>query len=90
MLTEHEIDTLFTGMKAMVEPLMKRVAMLEGAMKQMRTMGFRGVYQRALAPEYRKNSLVTFDGALWFCLKDAPTGSPGQSPDWQLCSKAGR
>ena len=83
-------ETLFEGVKAMVSPLYKRVAALEAEVTQLRTMGYAGVYQRALAAEYHRNVLVTFDGGLWCALKDAPAGAPGTSPDWQLAVKAAR
>jgi hypothetical protein len=87
-------DVLFEGVKQMLEhvaaPLRQRLGALEAEVSSIRQLGYAGVHQRALANSYRRGVLVTFDGALWCSLKDAPQGTPGSSADWQLCVKAAR
>ena len=85
------VDAIFEGTKQMLEhvaaPLRQRLSALEAEVTTLRTMGYAGVFQRALASEYHRNVLVTHDGGLWCALKDAPSGTPGTGPDWQLCVK---
>lgn len=39
---------------------------------------------------YERGDAVTADGSYWIAQKDAPSGKPGQSPDWRLAVKKGR
>lgn len=39
---------------------------------------------------YERGDAVTGDGSYWIAQKDAPSGKPGQSPDWRLAVKKGR
>lgn len=65
-----------------VEPLKLRIAELEkGGVK------YCGVFQRAL--DYKRGSLVTFEGSAWCALVDTRE-VPGKSDAWQLAVKAGR
>jgi hypothetical protein len=48
----------------------------------------RGVYKADRT--YERGDAVTADGSYWIAQKDAPTGKPGQSPDWRLAVKKGR
>lgn len=83
-------DALFEGVREMLQPIYKRLAALEAQTEQLRSVGYAGVFQRALAHEYKRGVLVTFDGGLWCALRDVPAGAPGTSADWQLAVKAAR
>lgn len=48
----------------------------------------RGVYKSDRT--YERGDAVTADGSYWIAQKDAPSGKPGQSPDWRLAVKKGR
>jgi hypothetical protein len=48
----------------------------------------RGVYKADRT--YDRGDAVTCDGSYWIAQKDAPSGKPGQSPDWRLAVKKGR
>jgi hypothetical protein len=74
--------TIAEFVAAAVAPLKLRIAELEkGGLK------YCGVYQRAL--DYKRGSLVTFEGSAWCALVDTRE-VPGRSNSWQLAVKAGR
>jgi hypothetical protein len=85
MVARQMAKAISDGIEAAVTPLAKRLDQLE---KQSAETKFCGVYQRALT--YQRNNFVAEKGTLWCCVKDAPAGRPGESPDWQLVVQKGR
>lgn len=49
--------------------------------------GYREAYEEGA--QYIKGDTVTYDGTLWHCRVDNPTGRPKQSDDWRLMVKTG-
>jgi hypothetical protein len=73
-----DIETLIN---ARIETLAERIEALE-----MHGIRYVGVYQRAA--DYKRGDVVTYDGAMWVAIMDAPPNEiPGHSVCWQLSVK---
>ena len=88
------IEGMGKGLAEILEPLLKRIAVLEKSMMALQAVqsksladSFRGTWQPGIP--YERGSLVTWDGSLWLTL-DATETKPGSNESWRLITKRGR
>lgn len=91
MELQQAFDAGFDAVKKYVDSIADqvedRLIALEKALSEMRTLTYRGTWQRA--ETYQKNNCLTEGGSLWIALRDNPSGKPGTSDDWMLSVKRG-
>jgi len=88
VLAEELAAIIKEQVTAEIAPLTDRIAALEDAMKQEKSLAYKGVY--AAGEVYDVGSLVTCGGSLWHCDR-LTKAKPGEAADcWTLAVKKGR
>jgi hypothetical protein len=84
-VTAEKIADATDPLKLEIETLKLRIAEIE-----QRGIEYKGVWQKS--NDYRRGSVVTWDGSMFCAIKDVTPGYvPGSAGDmWQLCVKRGR